>query len=152
MRKNIPSLLLFALGLHTTHQLAAQTEVKAAEEPVVRPMEGMVDADEVHTRVAEMPEFPGGHQAMMTYLSRNLVYPEEAVEEGVEGRVMVRFVVERDGSLGEVGVVRRLHASLDREAIRVVKRMPKWSPGVKDDRPVRVLYNLPVTFKLMQDE
>ena len=98
--------------------------------------------------VAQKPEFPGGEAAMYKWLGDNIVYPSAASEEGVQGRVVVEFVVGKDGSISNVKVVRPRHPALDKEALRVVKAMPKWLPGRNNGQPVKVTYTLPVTFKL----
>ena len=102
----------------------------------------------VYDEVDEMPSFPGGLNGLMTFLSQNMVYPVTAQENGVQGRVIVSFVVETDGSITDVKVARSVDPSLDREAMRVVKAMPKWTPGKKDGKPVRVKYTVPVVFRL----
>ena len=98
--------------------------------------------------VEQMPSFPGGQGALMQYLANNIKYPVVAQENGVQGRVVVSFVVERDGSITDVQVVRSVDPSLDREAQRVVKSMPKWIPGKQNGQAVRVKYNVPVSFRL----
>ena len=98
--------------------------------------------------VEKMPSFPGGDAELFKYLSQNVKYPVIAQENGVQGRVICQFVVNRDGSIVDVEVVRSVDASLDKEAIRVIKSMPKWSPGQQRGKPVRVKYTLPVNFKL----
>ena len=103
---------------------------------------------EVHDIVEEMPQFPGGPSAMFEYMNKNLKYPEEAKTSGVQGRVLVTFIIERDGSLSNVKVVKSVSPSLDKEAIRVVSSMPKWIPGKQYRSAVRVKYTVPVTFKL----
>ena len=100
----------------------------------------------VYDEVDEMPSFPGGLNGLMTFLSQNMVYPVTAQENGVQGRVTVSFVVETDGSITDVKVARSVDPSLDREAMRVVKAMPKWTPGKKDGKPVRVKYTVPMVF------
>ena len=102
----------------------------------------------VFTVVEQMPSFPGGDAALMAYLSQNVQYPPIAEEMGIQGRVLVSFVVERDGSITNVHVERGVDPSLDREAIRVVKAMPRWNPGKQNNSPVRVMYTTPVTFRL----
>lgn len=97
--------------------------------------------------VESMPSFPGGISALMSYLSRNIKYPEDAVKAGIMGRVLVQFVVEKDGSIGDVCVNQMVSPSLDREAARVVMSMPKWVPGRQNGDFVRVKYTLPITFK-----
>lgn len=94
------------------------------------------------------PQFPGGDKALMEWLGENLHYPQQAAKEHATGRVLVNFVINTDGSTDEVKVLRSAHPSLDEEAMRVIKIMPKWEPGKKDGKVVRVRYTLPVTFKL----
>ena len=105
-------------------------------------------ATKVFDVVEEMPSFPGGSAALMSYLSSNTKYPVVAQENGVQGRVIVSFVVERDGSISDVKVARSVDPSLDREAQRVVKSMPKWKPGKQNGSAVRVKYTVPVVFRL----
>ena len=104
--------------------------------------------DKVFEKVEDMPEFPGGEQAMMDFVSKNVVYPQEAQEKGISGRVFVSFIVEKDGSVNEVKIVRGIGGGCDEEAVRVVKAMPKWKPGTDKGKAVRVNYMLPITFKL----
>ena len=105
-------------------------------------------ASKVFDVVEEMPSFPGGQGALMSYLASNIKYPVVAQENGVQGRVIVSFVVERDGSISDVKVARSVDPSLDREAQRVVKSMPRWSPGKQNGSTVRVKYTVPVVFRL----
>lgn len=102
----------------------------------------------VYYEVDEMPSFPGGLNGLMTFLAQNMVYPVTAQENGVQGRVTVSFVVETDGSITDVEVAHSVDPFLDREAMRIVKAMPKWTPGKKDGKPVRVKYTVPVVFRL----
>lgn len=102
----------------------------------------------VYDQVEQMPEFPGGMPAMIEFLQTNLKYPKDAIKQQVGGRVMVMFVVETDGTLSNVRVARKVFPSLDSEAVRVVKTMPKWKPGKEKGRPVRVNFTLPVVFSL----
>lgn len=104
--------------------------------------------DMVFDVVEVMPQFPGGQIAMLQYLMKNIKYPEQAVKEGFQGRVTVRFIVEKDGSISDVKPVLSVHPLLNKEAVRVVKSMPKWTPGKQNGKPVRVRFNLPVMFKL----
>ena len=107
------------------------------------------EEDQVIFQVVEkMPSFPGGDAALFKFLGDNVKYPVIAQENGVQGRVICQFVVNRDGSIVDVEVVRSVDPSLDKEAIRVIKSMPKWSPGQQRGKPVRVKYTLPVNFKL----
>ena len=105
-------------------------------------------ATKVFDVVEEMPSFPGGQGALMSYLASNIKYPVVAQENGVQGRVIVSFVVERDGSISDVKVARSVDPSLDREAQRVVKSMPRWKPGKQNGSAVRVKYTVPVVFRL----
>ena len=98
--------------------------------------------------VEQMPQFPGGNAALFEYLSKHIKYPVIAEENGIEGRVIVTFVVERDGSITDVKVVKSVDPSLDKEAQRVVKSMPRWIPGKQNGSAVRVKYTVPVTFRL----
>ena len=100
--------------------------------------------------VEDMPEFPGGMGALTPYLYANLKYPPVAQQNGIQGRVICSFVVNQDGTIVDIEVVRRIDPSLDREAMRVLGTMPKWTPGKQRGKPVRVRYTLPVTFRLQQ--
>ena len=102
----------------------------------------------VYDVVEEMPSFPGGQEALMSYLSNNIEYPIEAQEKGVEGRVLVNFIIEEDGSISQANVVRSVNPSLDHEAQRVVKSMPRWNPGKQNGKYVRVKYTVPIVFRL----
>lgn len=96
----------------------------------------------------EAPEFPGGDKALFAYMKKELKYPEQAKAEGIEGKVFLSFIVELDGSLSGIRVLRAVNPWLDSEAVRMVKSMPKWIPGKQNGQPCRVQMNLPVTFKL----
>lgn len=104
--------------------------------------------EEVLTHVEQMPKFPGGDAELYKFISNNLNYPAMAIENNVQGRVVVQFVVTKDGSIGNVKVVRSVDRDLDNEAIRVCKKLPKFIPGKQNGQPVNVWYTLPVTFKL----
>jgi protein TonB len=108
------------------------------------------EEEEIFVVVENQPEFPGGQAAMMKFLSENIKYPVIAQENGIQGRVICNFVVERDGSITDVQVVRGVDPSLDREAVRVIQSMPKWKPGMQRGKPVRVRFTLPVVFRLQQ--
>lgn len=97
------------------------------------------------------PRFPGGNEALMRYLSKNLCYNSTAIEFGISGRVFISFVVQADGSIAEVKVLKGLGYGLDEEAVRVVKAMPRWLPGTQNGRPVAVVYNLPIQFSLRKN-
>lgn len=122
-------------------------EVLKLKETVAQP-EPKPEVEKVFEVVEQMPSFPGGDKALLEYLSNNIKYPVVAQENGVQGRVTVSFVVEKDGSITDVKVVRSVDPSLDKEAARVVKSMPRWIPGKQNGSAVRVKYNVPVSFKL----
>ena len=106
------------------------------------------EENKVFDVVEQMPSFPGGQGALMQWPASNMKYPVIAVENGVQGRVLVQFVVEKDGKVTDVHVVKSVDPSLDKEAVRVVAAMPKWIPGKLNGSAVRVKYTVPVTFKL----
>lgn len=104
--------------------------------------------DMVFDVVEVMPQYPGGQIAMMKYIMENIKYPKQAMKERIQGRVTVRFIVEKDGSISDVKPILSVHPLLNKEAVRVVESMPKWTPGKHNGKPVRVRFNLPVMFKL----
>ncbi|MDR2918973.1 MAG: energy transducer TonB [Tannerella sp.] len=105
-------------------------------------------APDFYVAVEWMPEFPGGDKALMSYIQEKMVYPKDALKDSIQGRVVVSFIIEKDGSLSSIEVVRGITASLDKEAIRIIRSMPKWKPGEQRDKVVRVEYTLPIRFKL----
>lgn len=107
-----------------------------------------VEKGNVYTTVEKMPEFPGGVTALMDYINNNLRYPSDAEEAEMQGRVIVEYVVNKDGSISDAKVTKRVFPSLDEEALRVVKRMPRWRPGEQKGEKVRVKFTLPISFKL----
>ena len=135
-----------------TEDLNINAEVEQNEvlEEYVAPevVEEEVVEQEIFKIVEEMPAFPGGEAKLMEYVAKNVKYPQIARETGVQGRVYVNFVVEPDGSVSNVSVLRGIGGGCDEEAIRVVKSMPKWKPGKQRGKAVRVSYMLPVNFKL----
>ena len=133
MKKLILMLLMASCCLVTAH--AQKTVVSQTNQ-------------KVFDTVEQMPEYPGGMQAMIEFLQTNMKYPEDAAKQKVEGRVMVQFVVETDGSVSDVHVAKQVFPSLDAEAIRVVQAMPKWMPGKDKGKVVRVKYNLPIVFRM----
>lgn len=131
MKKMILLSMMAVLGLMTAN--AQKTVISQSNQSV-------------YDQVEQMPEFPGGMPAMIEFLQTNLKYPKDAIKQDVGGRVMVMFVVETDGSISNVRVARKVFPSLDKEAVRVVKAMPKWKPGKEKGRAVRVNFTLPVVF------
>ena len=123
-------------------------EVLKAKEVIAQPEPPKEEETKVFDVVEVMPTFPGGQQALFEWLSKNIKYPVVAEENGVQGRVIVTFVVERNGSITDVQVAKSVDPSLDKEAVRVVKAMPHWIPGKQNGSAVRVKFTVPVTFRL----
>ena len=125
----------------------AEGEVLKAKEVIAdeKPKE---EETKVFDVVEQMPEFPGGQGALLKWISDHIKYPAVAEENGIQGRVVCTFVVERDGSVTDVQVARSIDPSLDKEAVRVLKQMPRWNPGKQNGSSVRVKYTVPVTFRL----
>ena len=124
------------------------TEVQEYVAPVKVEEEESAEEMQIFMVVESMPEYPGGEAALYKYLAENIKYPQMAKESGIQGRVFVTFVVERDGRVTDVRVLRGIGGGCDEEAIRVVENMPKWTPGKQRGKSVRVQYNLPVKFTL----
>jgi protein TonB len=135
-----------------TESIEISTEDNKEEVVIAAPVEAPEEEEEeevVFVVVESMPEFPGGQQALFKYLGDNVKYPVIAQENGIQGRVICQFVVNKDGSIVDIEVVRSGgDPSLDKEAVRVIKSMPKWKPGKQRGKPVRVKFTLPVNFKL----
>ncbi|MCM1168721.1 MAG: TonB family protein [Bacteroides sp.] len=132
-------------------EINAESNENTVVEDYVAPSvveEDEVAEEEIFQIVEEMPGPAGGTQALYEYLSKNIRYPIAALESGIQGRVYINFVVEKDGSITDVKVMRGIGGGCDEEAVRVVKAMPKWNPGKQRGRPVRVLYSIPVIFNL----
>ena len=127
---------------------AVRSDIAVATPPPPPPAPKPEVSNKVFDVVEEMPSFPGGQGALMSFLNSNIKYPVVAQENGVQGRVIVGFVVERDGSITDVKIMRSVDPSLDREAQRVVKAMPRWKPGKQNGSAVRVKYTVPVVFRL----
>ena len=138
--------------VESTSQSAAKPEpakpVEAATSNNAAAESQATKADAIHEVVDEPPSFPGGDAAQIAFLSNNLRYPAVAMEQGIQGRVVTQFVVDKDGSITDVKVVRSLDPMLDKEAVRLVKSMPKWTPGKLNGSPVRVKCILPISFRL----
>lgn len=133
-------------AISTVTGVGAPTAVVAA--PSIGPVREESDDDRIFEVVEENAMFPGGEAACYEWLSKNIKYPSIAQEQGIQGRVFVRFVVNRDGSIVDVEVLRSPDPSLSKEAERVVKAMPRWKPAKQGNRTVRSRFNLPVMFKL----
>ena len=129
-------ILLVALALFCCTSAMAQT---------------VVEDDAIFLVVENEPEFSGGKDSLYAYIARNIVYPEAAKKEKIEGRVFVTFIVEKDGQVSSAKLLRDIGGGCGEEAIRVVKSMPKWKPGTQRGNPVRFQFNLPVSFMLGKD-
>ena len=133
MKKTIIMMLLSVVTLTANNVIAAEP---ASPEP------------KVYDMVEKMPSFPGGAEALKEYLDESIVYPDAAKEARIIGRVVVVFIVDEKGNLSDVKVAKSVEPSLDAEAVRVVKSMPRWNPGMQNGKAVKVRYTLPVTFRL----
>lgn len=130
-----------------------QVDAEADEEEVVEVVEieedkEIIDEQKIFTIVEEQAQYPGGTKALLKYLGKKIKYPQVAIDNGVQGKVYLKFVVEKDGSVGDVQLLRGVDKSLDKEAIRVVKTLARFKPGKQRGRPVRVWFQVPVTFRL----
>ncbi|MBQ6770893.1 MAG: TonB family protein [Bacteroidales bacterium] len=131
-------------------EINAEVEQNEVIEEYVAPEieEEEVVEQEIFQIVEEMPSFPGGEQKLLEYVAKNTKYPQIARESGIQGRVFIGFVVETDGSISNVKVLRGIGGGCDEEAVRVIKSLPKWKPGKQRGKAVRVSYQIPVNFKL----
>ena len=145
------SLLIFLESLSTLGDKPENDSTfQVVKDELYRSLLDQAVNDTVFDIVDEIPEFPGGIDAMTRFVASNIKYPQDAIDEGKEGRVFVSFVVEKDGWVSNVKVLKGVCESIDEEAARVVRGMPRWKPGMKDGKPARVSFQLPVTFKLDQ--
>ncbi|PVX52643.1 outer membrane transport energization protein TonB [Balneicella halophila] len=130
-------------------QVDAEADVEeVVEVQEIEEEEEVIEEQKVFVRVEKMPEYPGGTKELLKYLAKNIKYPQIAADNGIQGKVYLKFVVEKDGKVGDVQVLRSPDKLLEKEAVRVVKTLPKFSPGMQRGKPVRVWYQVPVTFKL----
>lgn len=127
---------------------AVKSTTKTSEKAVESSDPKKVFKGKVYDLVDEMPSFPGGLEELYKWIDNNVQYPAVARENGIEGRVILKFIVEKDGSLSDSTVIHSVHPMVDREALRLVGQMPKWNPGKRAGIPVRVRYCLPIKFKL----
>ena len=133
-----------------THEAQSGPSVQAAGPPMAAPGPAVEEGDEndIFEVVEQNPSFPGGEAELMKWLHKNLKYPPVAQENGIQGKVYIQFVVNKDGSIVDPKIIRSADTSLDKEAMRVVQAMPKWTPGRQRGKAVRVRFTLPVTFRL----
>ena len=158
MKQENKYLLLFAMlmafGTSSTYAQVLDVKNDDASGEVLKAKEVITDERpkeeeaKVFDVVEQMPEFPNGQAALLKWIADNIKYPTIAEENGIQGRVVCTFVVERDGSITYVKVARSIDPSLDNEAVRVLSQMPKWKPGRQNGKRVRVRYTAPVMFKL----
>ena len=125
-----------------------EASIDQAQVEETLPMETGKEPTEAFRVVEELPEFPGGAVAMMKWLTRNLRYPNSAQQRKVQGRVVAQFIVNTDGSLSDISIVQPVESTLDREAMRVLRLMPKWKAGQQDGKPCRTMVCIPIVFKL----
>lgn len=143
--------MLFTLPI--TFCLPQKDEKPTDLPPASQPSKSPVVAIDYNSNVAlgepaTFAKFPGGTEALLKYLKKNIKYPRGAEIYGISGRVVCTFIVEKDGSISDVKVARSVHPSLDKEAVRIISTMPKWTPAMQNGKPVRTRYNLPVTFTM----
>lgn len=129
--------------------LSVEKQPKGVE--ILEVTEPEPDENAIFQVVETQPEFPGGIAELMKYLQKNMRYPKVCKEQGLQGRVIVQFVVNTDSTISDVNVIKPVNPHFDKEALRVVKAMPKWKPGTQRGKPVRVRFTLPVTFRLPED-
>lgn len=132
--------LLLLSAIFLTNIAFCQNEVKVS------------DDDAIFFVVEVQPEFPGGMDSMYAFIQKNLIYPEKAKAEGIEGRVFITFTIEKDGSVSNVKILRGIGGGCDEAAKEVVEKMPKWKPGTQRGKPVRVQFNLPIKFELPKNK
>lgn len=134
---------LIALGAAT-----ANAQIKIVDDSIPPHKTEADIPDKIYVAVEESAKFPGGDAELYKFMAMNIRYPAEAVTKNIQGRVVTQFVVEKDGSVGEVKVIRGCSPELDKEAVRVVKKLPKFIPGKMNGQPVRSWYTLPITFSM----
>lgn len=127
-------------------EASADTKVEVTQ--IVQKVEEEKEEEKIFVVVENMPEFPGGELALRKYIASAIKYPTIAQENGIQGKVFVNFVVDRDGSISNAKIARGVDPSLDKEALRVVNTLPKWKPGMQRGKPVRVSYTVPISFQL----
>jgi TonB family protein len=145
-KKEEPKSLGDSRGL--SPQQTKEEQEKAAQEKAMKSSQASSSGEQVYNVVEKMPSFPGGDEARIDFMMKNLKYPEQAKKNGVQGKVFVTFIIETDGSLTNVKVMRGIGAGCDEEAVRVIKLMPKWTPGIEKGKPVKVQFVLPIKFAL----
>jgi TonB family protein len=125
---------------------SASDHVLAQKSP--GPEKNVNDPEAPRSFSEQMPQFPGGETKMIEFISTKLIYPKAAIENGIEGKVVVQFIVDRNGNVTDAILLKKLSPECDRECLRIVNMMPRWIPGMQDGKTVAVKYNLPISFKL----
>lgn len=150
MKTNHPvRILRYALFLPLLAVITiASANTKTVKSSLDQPQISNEQTQEIYSVVDQMPEFPGGTPALMEFLSQNINYPASAKEAGISGRVFISFIISDKGDVKDVTIMKGLHADMDNEAVRVIRAMPKWKPGVHEGKNVNVVFNLPIHFKL----
>ena len=133
-------------------KLTEDQPAKPVEKSDMSKVDMKPDRNGVYQIVEEMPQFPGGETKLMEHIAKNLTYPQEARDKGIEGRVFVAMVIEKDGSVSNVKVLRGIGGGCDEEAVRVISALPKWKPGKINGEPVRESYQIPINFKLTEKQ
>jgi protein TonB len=147
MTKILYTLLILLLCTASFAQQPDLTDLTEIDKPAPpKVVEEAPPSPIVFTRVEQMPEFPGGMAGMQQYFRDNLKYPEQALTKGIGGKVVIRFTVDKDGSVIDVIIKRGIGDGCDEEALRLVKEMPSWKPGMHNGRPVKVYYTMPLDF------
>ncbi|NQX98007.1 MAG: TonB family protein [Flavobacteriales bacterium] len=153
--KNLIMILMLITPFFGVSQNLDSTNTEVLDSNIIKVLDVETDTiidGEVFVIVEKMPEFPGGMKEMYMFLAKNIYYPREAKEQNIQGKVYVNFVVGKNGVLRDVKIIRGIHKSLDDEALRVIRIMPKWEPGIQRGKKVAVSYNLPISFKLGGDK
>lgn len=152
MKRILFSIALSGLTVFAEAQTINAFDIEKRQEPTQQQEQESVKQDgrngKIYDVVEQMPSFPGGMSALMQYLSSNIRYPQEAKDKGIQGRVICTFVVECDGSVSNIRVVKPVSPSLDKEAVRLLEYMPRWNPGRLHGETVRTRYTLPISFRL----
>lgn len=149
MKKTFITIIMlaaFAVAKAQTTDTAKQNQQRVAKQHRMDSLRNMPFDQKIFTAVQQEPEFVGGTKALHKYLKANLKYPQKAVDENISGEVLLSFVVEKDGSLSDIKVIRGLSRETDYEAIRLLENCPKWKPGMQNGTPCRVQYSLPINF------
>lgn len=141
----IIAIMMLLSNIETFARTSAQQISSQTDEPVITQQD---KPEKIYETVEVLPQFPGGMKEFLSFIGENIKYPQDVQKAGIEGRVVCQFVVEKDGSINEVKVVRSINPTLDQEAVRVIQSMPKWTPGTVKNEPVRCMFSVPIAFSL----